>query len=213
MMPASFVGMAESINLAGKLGRLVMRSACAQFSDWLSRGVEHDAVLRVNVSPVQLATGGIVDTVEATLDEFGVPASALCLEITEAAVTEDIWAANQTLTRLKDIGVQIAVDDFGTGYSALTYLKFLPVDTVKIDKDFVGDLGTNVRDVAIVRSIVRLAGAVGLDVVAEGVETTAAARALLAFGCARAQGFLLSRPLEAAAMESLLTRRFVQMHF
>jgi diguanylate cyclase (GGDEF)-like protein len=213
LMPDSFIGVIESINLAGKLGRLVMRSACAQFGLWRSRGVGHGAVLRVNVSPAQLVTDGIVDMVAATLDEFGLDASAVCLEITESVVVQDIDATRKTLARLKDIGVQIAIDDFGTGYSALTYLKSLPVDSLKIDKGFVRDLGTNAGDLAIVRSIVALASAFGLDVVAEGVETVSAARALLAFGCRRAQGFLLSRPLDSTAMESVLAKRVVPIDF
>jgi diguanylate cyclase len=213
LMPESFIGVAESINLAGKLGRLVMRTACAQFSLWRSRGVGRDAVLRVNVSPVQLVTEGIIDTVAATLDEFGLDASAVCLEITESVVVQDIDATRKILTGLKNIGVQIAVDDFGTGYSALTYLKSLPVDILKIDRGFVRDLGTNTGDLAIVQSILVLAHAFGLDVVAEGVETVGAARTLLELGCYRAQGFLLSRPLDSAAMESLLARRFVPMDF
>jgi diguanylate cyclase len=213
LLPDSFIDVVESINLAGKLGRFVMRSACAQFGLWHSRGVGHDAVLSINVSPVQLVAEGIVDTVAATLDEFGLDPSRVCLEITERVVVDDIDATRKTLTRLKDIGVRIAIDDFGTGYSALTYLKSLPVDALKIDKGFVRDLGSNVRDLAIVQSIVALANAFGLYVVAEGVETVSAARALLAFGCTRAQGFLLSRPLENTAMESLLARRVVPMDF
>jgi diguanylate cyclase (GGDEF)-like protein len=213
LMPDSFIDVVESINLAGKLGRLVMRSACTQFGLWQSHGVGRDAVLRVNVSPVQLVADGIVDTVAATIDEFGLDASSVCLEITESVVVADMDATRKTLTGLKDIGVQIAIDDFGTGYSGLAYLKSLPVDALKIDKGFVRDLGSNVRDLAIVQSIVALANAFGLDVVAEGVETVSAARTLLAFGCTRAQGFLLSRPLDGAAMESLLARRVIPMDF
>ena len=213
LMPESFIGVAESINLAGKLGRLVMRAACAQFSLWRSRGVGNDAVLRVNVSPVQLVTDGIIDTVAAALDEFGLDASAVCLEITESVVVQDIDATRKILNGLKKIGVQIAVDDFGTGYSALTYLKSLPVDILKIDKGFVRDLATNTGDLAIVQSILALAHAFGLDVVAEGVETVGAAKILLDLGCYRAQGFLLSRPLDSAAMESLLAKRVVPMDF
>jgi EAL domain-containing protein (putative c-di-GMP-specific phosphodiesterase class I) len=213
LMPDSFIDVVESINLAGKLGRLVMRTACAQFGLWQSRGVGHGAVLRVNVSPVQLVADGIVDTVAATIDEFGLDAGSLCLEITESVVVADIDTTRKTLSGLKDIGVQIAIDDFGTGYSGLAYLKSLPVDALKIDKGFVRDLGDSVRDLAIVQSIVALASVFGLDVVAEGVETEIAAKTLLAFGCRRAQGFLLSRPLDSAVMEMLLARRFIPMDF
>ena len=206
MMPDSFIGVVESINLAGRLGRLVMRSAFEQFSIWRSRGVGEHAVIRVNVSPVQLVAEGTVDLVAATLEAFGLEAHTVCLEITESVVVQDIDATHKTLAGLKDIGVQIAIDDFGTGYSALAYLKSLPVDTLKIDRGFVRELGTDEGDQAIVRSIMSLADAFKLEVVAEGVETAAAVRTLLDFNCYRAQGFLLSRPLEADAMEALLAQ-------
>jgi len=213
LMPDSFIGVVESINLAAKLGRLVMRSACAQFRLWRAQGLGDDLVLRVNVSPAQLVAGGIVDTVAATLDEFGLDPNAVCLEITESVVVQDIDATRKTLFGLKDIGVQIAIDDFGTGYSVLTYLKSLPVDTLKIDRSFVRSLDTDAGDLAIVRSTMVLADAFGLDVVAEGVETVAAARALLELGCYRAQGFLLSHPLDSVAMESLLASDAVPMDY
>jgi diguanylate cyclase (GGDEF)-like protein len=212
LMPESFIGIVESIHLAAKLGRLVMRSACAQVRMWDEHGVG-GALLRVNVSPAQLVTDGFADTVAATLDEFGLDASRLCLEITEGVLVRDFDGTRKTFAELKDVGVQIAIDDFGTGYSGLTYLKSLPVDTLKIDKGFVRDLGTNEGDLAIVRSIMALADAFGLDVVAEGVETPAAAKTLLDLGCRRAQGFLLSRPLDGVAMEQLLAGRFIELDF
>jgi EAL domain-containing protein (putative c-di-GMP-specific phosphodiesterase class I) len=119
-------------------------------------------------------------------------------------VVQDIEATRHTLAGLKDVGVQIAIDDFGTGYSVLTYLKSLPIDTIKIDRGFVRDLGVNPSDLAIVRAILALGGALDLQVVAEGVETSVAAMTLLELGCQRAQGFLLSPPLVGAAMEMLL---------
>ncbi len=213
LMPDSFMGVVESINLAGKLGRLVMRSACAQFRDWHARGLGHDVMLHVNVSPAQLVTDGFVAMVATTLDEFALDASTVCLEITENVVVKDIETTHKTLAGLKEVGVQVAIDDFGTGYSALTYLKSLPVDTLKIDKEFVRDLGTDSADQAILRQVVALADAFGLEVIAEGVETELAAKALLDLGCYRAQGFLLSRPLDRTAMASLLARRFIPIDF
>ena len=215
LMPDSFMGVVESINLAGKLGRLIMRSACAQFSDWRNRGLARDAVLRINVSPAQLVTDGFVGLVAATLDEFVLDASTVCLEITEHVVVKDIDTTHKTLAGLKEIGVQVAIDDFGTGYSALTYLKSLPVDALKIDKEFVRDLGTEAAysDLAILKQVVALADAFGLDVIAEGVETAAAARALLDLGCYRAQGFLLSRPLARNAMGSLFAQGSIPVDF
>jgi diguanylate cyclase len=215
LMPDSFMGVVESINLAGKLGRLVMRSAFAQFSQWRQRGLGRDVVLHVNVSPAQLVTDGFVALVAATLDEFVLDSNTVCLEITEHVVVKDIETTHKTLAGLKEVGVQVAIDDFGTGYSALTYLKSLPVDTLKIDKEFVRDLGTEAADadLAILRQVVALADAFGLDVIAEGVETVAAARALLELGCYRAQGFLLSRPLDRGAMQSLLARGSIPIDF
>jgi diguanylate cyclase (GGDEF)-like protein len=213
LMPDSFMGVVESINLAGKLGRLVMRSACAQFSYWHDRGLGRDIVLHINVSPAQLVTDGFVGLVAATLDEFVLDPGTVCLEITENVVVKDIDTTHKTLAGLKEVGVQVAIDDFGTGYSALTYLKSLPVDMLKIDKEFVLDLGTDVADLAILRQVVALADAFRLDVIAEGVETAEAARALLELGCYRAQGFLLSRPLDRVAMERLLAQRFIPMEF
>jgi diguanylate cyclase (GGDEF)-like protein len=211
--PAAFIGVAESINLAGKLGRQVMRLACKEFSMWRSRGLGRDAVMRINVSPVQLVTDDFVDTVAATLDEFGLDGPAICLEITESVVVQDIEATRDTLYGLKDVGVQIAVDDFGTGYSVLTHLKSLPIDTLKIDRSFVSDLGTNPDDLSIVRAILALADAFDLHVVAEGVETPLAAMTLLGLGCRRAQGFLLSRPVDGAAMEALFERGNLPVDF
>jgi diguanylate cyclase len=123
----------------------------------------------------------------------------------------DIETARKTLSELKEVGVQIAIDDFGTGYAVLSHLKSLPVDMLKIDIGFVRDLGTNTSDLAIVRAIIGLAEAFGLQLVAEGVETAAAAQTLIEHGCHRAQGFLFSRPVAGDAMESLLSRRRVPM--
>ncbi len=213
LFPDSFIGVAESINLAGELGRWVLRRACTEFSQWRSRGVGLDAVLRVNVSPVQLVADGFARNVAAILDEFGLSGDSVCLEITESLVVQDIDVARVTLAALKEVGVQIAIDDFGTGYSVLSHLKSLPVDTLKIDRSFVRDLGSSAGDLAIVRAIIALAEAFGLDLVAEGVETVAAAQTLAAHRCYRAQGYLLSVPLEGMAMENLLAQGHIELPF
>ncbi len=211
LLPDSFIGVAESTNLAADLGRWVMRSACAELSRWQSNGVGQDAIVRINVSPVQLITRGFVRSVADTIEEFGIDSGSVCLEITERAVVHDIETTRKTLSELKEVGVQIAIDDFGTGYAVLSHLKSLPVDMLKIDTGFVRDLGTNTGDLAIVRAIIGLAQAFGLQLVAEGVETPAAAQTLLEHGCHRAQGFLFSRPVAGDAMQSLLSRRRVPM--
>ena len=175
--------------------------------------VGHDTVLRINVSPVQLVTDGFVESVASIIAEFGLDGGSVCLEITESVVVQDIETTRITLAGLKQVGVQVAIDDFGTGYSVLSHLKSLPVDTLKIDRGFVRDLGSNPGDLAIVRAIIALAEAFGLELVAEGVETQTAALTLLRHGCYRAQGFLLSRPVVGDAMEALLARGRIPVDF
>jgi EAL domain-containing protein (putative c-di-GMP-specific phosphodiesterase class I) len=211
--PASFIAVAESINLAGELGRWVMRTACAEFAGWRAQGIGTSTVLRINVSPVQLVTDGFAESVAAIMSEFGLEPGSICLEITESVVVQDIETTSITLAGLKGAGVQLAIDDFGTGYSVLSHLKSLPVDVLKIDRSFVTDLGSNPDDLAIVRAIIALAEAFGLQLVAEGVESELAALTLLQHGCHRAQGFLLSPPLSGADLGALMTKGRVSAHF
>jgi diguanylate cyclase len=213
LLPDSFIGVAESMNLAGDLDRWVLRTACAEFSGWRSRGLGRGTALRVNVSPLQLTSAGFVGMVAETIAEFGMDDGSLCLEITERAVVNDIESTTRTLTKLKDLGVQVSIDDFGTGYAVLSHLKRLPVDALKIDPRFVRDLGTNGNDLAIVRAIIGLADAFDLELIAEGVETPAAAKALMHHGCRRAQGYLFSRPVAGDAMAALLSARRMPMPF
>ena len=213
LLPDAFIGVVESTNLATELGLWVMRSACADLSRWRSHGVGQNAMLRINVSPSQLVSCGFVRSVADIIEEFGIDGSSVCLEITERAVVGEIEITRRALEELKDIGVQIAIDDFGTGYAVLSHLKSLPVDALKIDASFVRDLGTNPGDLAIVRSIIGLAKAFDLQVIAEGVETPAAALTLMQHGCHRAQGYLFSRPIAGNAMESLLSSRWMPMPF
>ncbi len=213
LSPDSFISIAESINLAVELGRWVLRCACAELARWRSRGVGRNITIRVNVSPVQLVTDGFVESVTDIMTEFALERGSVCLEITERVVVQDIETTRITLARLKDAGVRVAMDDFGTGYSALSQLKTLKVDTLKIDQGFVRDLGSDPSDLAIVRAIIALGEAFNLELVAEGVETEAAARTLLENGCHRAQGYLLSRPIAGPAMESLLAKGRIPLHF
>jgi diguanylate cyclase (GGDEF)-like protein len=213
LSPASFIAVAESINLAGELGRWVMRTACAEFARWRATGVADDVVLRLNVSPVQLVAGGFVESVAGILAEFDLPRGSVCVEITESVVVHDLETTSITLAGLREAGVKVAIDDFGTGYSVFAHLKQLPVDVLKIDRSFVTDLGRNPDDLAIVRAIIALADAFGLQLVAEGVETEAAAQTLLRHGCRRAQGFLLSEPLAGDEMLALLVEGGVSVRF
>lgn len=202
--PGAFVTVAEATNLAGELGRWVIRSACAQFAEWRRRGLAANVVMRINVSPVQLVSLDFVERIEDILRLFGIDGSSVCLEITEHVVVQDLARTQVTLRGLKRMGVQIAIDDFGTGYSSLSHLKALPVDAVKIDRGFVQRLGASTDDLAIVKSIIGLAGSFGLGVVGEGVETAVAARTLVGLGCYRAQGFLIARPMPSDQVESHL---------
>jgi len=208
-----FDGAAESMGLSGRLGRWVMRRAFDDFSRWRSHGVGGHATLRLHISPAQLANDGFAESVAATIDEFGIDAGSVCLEIHERAIVRDLENTHATLARLKGVGVQIAIDDFGTGDVVLSQLKSLPVDMLKIRTGFVRDLGSSTADLAIVQAIIGLAKAVGLQLTAEGVETPTAARTLLRHGCNRAQGHLLSGPITDDAMESLLSRRRIPLPF
>ncbi|MFC9663768.1 putative bifunctional diguanylate cyclase/phosphodiesterase [Nocardia sp. NPDC127606] len=202
--PGAFVAVAEATNLAGELGRWVIRSACSQFADWRRRGLAANVVIRINVSPVQLVSADFVERIEDILRLYGIDGSSVCLEITEHVVVQDLVRTRLTLRGLKRMGVQIAIDDFGTGYSSLSHLKALPVDAVKIDRGFVQRLGDSDDDLAIVKSIIGLAGSFGLGVVGEGVETPMAARTLVGLGCYRAQGFLIARPMPGEEVEAHL---------
>jgi diguanylate cyclase (GGDEF)-like protein len=206
LQPVSFIDVAEATNLAGELGRWVIRTACAQWSRWSSQAPGLDLTLRVNVSPGQLAGLDFLDVVASALKEFDLRQGALCLEITENAVLSDLARTREALDGLHELHVEVAIDDFGTGFSSLSHLKALPVGTLKIDRGFVMNLDKNPEDRAIVKSIVGLAESFGLGLVAEGVENAEAARALIDLGCHRGQGFLFSRPVSGAAIGALLVK-------
>ena len=165
------------------------------------------------MSPLQLTTRGFVRTVADTIEEFGIDAGSLCLEITERAVVHDIESTRRTLAELKEVGVQIAIDDFGTGYAVLSHLKSLPVDMLKIDAGFVRDLGTNANDLAIVRAIIGLAEAFDLQLVAEGVETPAAALDLDATWMPPGAGILAFATGPGRRHGALLASRWLPMPF
>ncbi|MEQ8839521.1 MAG: EAL domain-containing protein [Acidimicrobiales bacterium] len=198
----AFIEIAEETGLVVEIGDLVLAEACAEAAGWPGGGA--GPVVRVNLAAAQLQREDTVALVRSVLDSTGLAPSRLCLEITESAVMADVTRSEEILHRLKELGVQLAVDDFGTGFSSLAYLKRFPVDALKIDRAFVSDLGSDRSDRAFVRSIVSLADALGLDVVAEGVETEQQAEILVELGCLRAQGFYFGRPAPAATLRDLL---------
>jgi len=203
--PATFIPLAEESGLILPIGEWVLAEACHRLCEWRDQGLL-DLNVAVNVSVLQLMRGNLAASVSRALEESGLPANRLELELTESVVMAN---AEQTITLLRDlkrIGVTIAVDDFGTGYSSLIYLKRLPIDTLKIDKEFVGDLTRDPDDAAITSTIITMAHSLGLTVIAEGVETPEQLRYLRSQGCDEIQGFLLARPMEADACLEFLRR-------
>jgi PAS domain S-box-containing protein len=200
--PADFIPLAEDSGLVVPLGWEVLRQSCAQLARWRKDlpGADHLTV-SVNLSSRQLVQGDVVEQVQTALASSGLVATALTLEITEAGVVQDTQDAAEQLHRLRQMGVQIAVDDFGTGYSSLRQLRQLPVDSLKVDREFVDGLMTDPDDAVIVSASVSLALALRLKVVAEGVETDEQAVELCRLGCDFGQGFLWSRPLPGEAFE------------
>ena len=196
----AFIELAEETGLILDLGAWVLREACRQAGTWRRDHPERSLTIRVNLSGKQFTQADLVDQVVAALRGGDVPASALCLEITETALMSDPAMGLRVLNDLRALGVELAIDDFGTGYSSLSYLKRFPVDVVKIDRSFVDGLGKDPDDTAIVTAIVSLARSLGLRVVAEGVETECQLAELRRLGCDHAQGFLFARPGVPEAM-------------
>jgi len=192
--PAEVIPLAEETRLILPIGRWVLETACREFASLLETDRPVDR-LAVNVSPVQIQQGNLVEIVESVLAETGMPAECLELEVTEAAFMIDPSLAVETLNRIHALGVQVAVDDFGTGFSSLAYLKQFPVDRLKIDQSFVRDMLTHGDDLAIVRSVIALGRSLDLDVIAEGVETRGHVDRLREDGCKEGQGYFFSAPL------------------
>jgi predicted signal transduction protein with EAL and GGDEF domain len=206
--PDEFVPAVEAAGLVDALTDFVMDQALVRVRKWLERGIRISAA--VNISVRSLAEANFPDRVAARLERHRVPAELLTLELTESGVMADPQRALPVLRRLHTLGVVLAVDDFGTGYSSLAYLRQLPVDEVKIDKSFVLGMGSDLGDLAVVRSIVELGHSLGLIVVAEGVEEDIARDQLAAMGCDVAQGYLISRPLSETRLEAWLQARTTQ---
>jgi diguanylate cyclase (GGDEF)-like protein/PAS domain S-box-containing protein len=202
--PAKFIPTAEESGLIVPLGEWVLREALKQAKTWHLAG--RPLMVSVNVSAKQLARSNFVERLRRLIQEFGIDPANLELEVTESVIIEGAGDARKALDQIAALGVGIAIDDFGTGYSGLAYLKRLPIDTVKIDQSFVRDLTVDPDDAAIVTAIVAMAKSLGVDTVAEGVETEEQLAQLTALGCHRAQGYLLAKPMNAAAVNRLLAR-------
>jgi diguanylate cyclase (GGDEF)-like protein len=208
LSPDEFVPAVEAGGLVDTLTDFVMEFALIRVRKWLDEGLRLSVA--VNISVRSLDDGNFPDRVAERLAQHGVPPELLTLELTESGVMADPQRALPVLRRLHALGVVLAVDDFGTGYSSLAYLRQLPVDEVKIDKSFVLGMGSDLGDLAVVRSIVELGHSLGLTVVAEGVEEDVARDQLAAMDCDVAQGYLISRPLSEGRLEAWLQARTAQ---
>jgi EAL domain-containing protein (putative c-di-GMP-specific phosphodiesterase class I) len=205
--PNKFIAIAEETGLILDLGAQVLREACRSLARWRDDvPAATELYVCVNLSARQLREPRLVDDVRNALRVNGLPPRALCLELTESIVMENLTEA-ATLQTLRALGVRLSIDDFGTGYSSLAYLKRLPLDYVKIDRAFIDGLDRgDTSDESLVAAIVAMAGALGMVTIGEGVETAAQERRLITLGCGAAQGYRYSRPVAAEQVPDMLRR-------
>jgi diguanylate cyclase (GGDEF)-like protein/PAS domain S-box-containing protein len=206
--PADFIPVAEASGLIMPLGELVLRTACRQAAEWRRQGMTPDPfVTWVNISGRQLSAGGVSGVVRQALDDAGLPANHLGLEVTETAIVPDGPAGERARAELQELhqqGVRIAIDDFGTGFSSLGQLRRFPIDVIKVDRSFVQGIEHDARDAAITANLVTLAHALGLIAIAEGIESGGQLASVRELGCDLAQGFLFARPVPAEEIGKLL---------
>ena len=200
--PEVFIPLAEESGYIDVLGEWVLRQACKEAASWAP-----PLRLSANLSPLQFMPGDLTAKVKRILDETGLDATRLDLEVTEGLLIKDADRALETLCGLKALGVQISMDDFGTGYASLSYFRMFPFDKVKIDRSFVQDMMNNPQARAIIRSVIGLGQGLGMPVIAEGVETDEQLEALRAEGCNQVQGYLISRPGPIANFERVIIER------
>jgi diguanylate cyclase (GGDEF)-like protein len=206
LSPAGFISIAEDTGIICELGAWALRDALHELRTWIDSGVvEPTTTMSVNVSPRQIADPNFTEVVRDALDATGVPAHLLWLEMTESMMLEEPELAEHTLRDIRAMGVQLALDDFGTGFSSLSLLQNFPIQRIKIDRAFVQGIADNTNDRSLVRTIVAMAHSMGLDLVAEGVETVHQLQSLRELGCNKAQGYLISHPVPAPAMGSTMT--------
>lgn len=205
--PPEFISLAEETGMIVPLTRAVMERVCNDIAE-LGDALPPDFRVSINLSGVNFMDAQLIPTVRAVLDGAGVPASRIEFELTETVLMRDLDYATLILAQLREMGIRVAVDDFGTGYSSLAYLRRLAVNTLKIDRSFVGELNEG-QGVAIVKAVIGLAHSLGLEVVAEGVETAAQLEALREQGCDLIQGYLFARPMSSRALAQSLSRACV----
>lgn len=206
VFPDQFIPLAEETGLILPIGLWVLQTACAQLKAWQQDALTQDLILAVNVSAKQFHQADFVAQVRRVLLESGAKPSHLKLELTESTVLGNIQEAIAKMREIKQLGVNFSMDDFGTGYSSLAYLKRLPLDEVKIDRSFVSDITTDQSDAAIVQAIIGMTKALGLNVIAEGVETREQMNFLTKHGCHAFQGYLFGKPVPLKEVEALLQK-------
>lgn len=204
--PAQFVPLAEETGLIIPIGRWVLRTACRQVVEWRDQSLGTIS-MAVNLSPRQFQDENFLQTIDQALTDTGLEPHLLQLEVTESMVMQNVERATTILKAIQSRGVRIAIDDFGTGYSSLSLMKQFPIDTIKVDRAFVRDLAHNKQDQAIASAIITMGRALGLTIVAEGVETPAQERFLRENRCDELQGYLFSKPLPSDEMAQFLMRR------
>lgn len=203
--PGEFIEIAETTGLIVPMTRVLLRAACTQLAAWKSEGVaDPSLIVSVNLSAIHLGQKGIVDEIRTILYETNVEPEFLKLEITESAVMDNAEHTIKVLNKIRDLGVKLSIDDFGTGYSSLSYLHRFPIDTLKIDRSFVMTMEDGSENGEIVRTVIALAQALKLNVIAEGIESIHQFHQLRILGCEYGQGYLFSRPLPAAEAAKLL---------
>jgi diguanylate cyclase (GGDEF)-like protein/PAS domain S-box-containing protein len=203
--PDLFIPLAEESGLIVQIGAWVLRRAAQQYLEWRQKGVDV-GLISINLSPHQFMQSNLVDVIGDILNECGMPADKLAVEITEHAAMPNFKYSAKTLEALRGMGIGIHIDDFGTGFSSLSHLRHLPIDVLKIDRQFIDEIPNNQDDLAIVQSILAMAKALKISVVAEGVETAEQRDFLIQQGCDIGQGYLFSRPLPSWEIDLLLAR-------
>lgn len=194
--PLEFIPLAEETGLILPIGQWVLKTACQQIQAWQNNPKTCNLVLAVNISAKQIRQKNFSSTILALIEKYQVPPHLLKLEITESVLLEDVEETIQTMLGLNNVGIRFSMDDFGAGYSSLQYLKRLPLEQLKIDRSFVQDLENNASDRTIVRTIITMAQSLGIDVIAEGVETEAQRELLQNKGCIHYQGYLFGKPVD-----------------
>lgn len=206
VLPAEFIPLAEEVGLILPIGKWVLETACAQLEAWQKNKLTSDLTLSVNVSAKQFHQDGFVSQVEAIVRRYGFNPCQLELELTESMLLENVDNIINSMSRLRQMGIQFSLDDFGTGYSSLQYLKRLPINQLKIDQSFVRDITFDEQDRSIVRTIIAMAHSMNLEVIAEGVETEEQRQRLLHKGCNQFQGYLFGTPIPVNEFEEMLQR-------